>query len=428
MRDIVFVLVFIVLVFFSIRRPFISLTIWLWSGLFVPFYWLYGFASSISYNSIAAFLTIGGYIVRGNKAKFKINLLFVLVIAFFIHTTITSITTITIPALAWQTWNNFFKAILFFLFSCLIVRKQHHFNLFLWAIVLSVGFLGFVEGLKFIASGGGHHIKGPNGNLLSDNNHMAAALCMTLPFIIYLSSVTKEKVLLIGLRVMLVICIIAVIGTYSRGGLVGLVIVGGYFWLKSKHKFGSLILILTVCLIAYNYIPNNWYNRMDTIENAMQDHSFSTRVVSWKIHTLMAMERPILGGGFKACEYGYIWRGLAANFDKLSFIPTPPAGDKGWAAHSIYFQVLGDHGFVGLFLFLAMIVVSFMRLTAVEKHYSSLGKEEDWRCRLSKMVKVSLAAYCITGAAVSLAYLEMFYAILSLVVCLDLNRQEELKK
>lgn len=65
-----------------------------------------------------------------------------------------------------------------------------------------------------------------------------------------------------------------------------------------------------------------------------------------------------------------------------------------------------------------------MRLSVIEKHYSALDREDDWQCKLSKMVKVSLAAYCVTGAAVSLAYLEMFYAILSLVVCLDLNKKQ----
>ncbi|WP_257794067.1 putative O-glycosylation ligase, exosortase A system-associated [Vibrio salinus] len=226
------------------------------------------------------------------------------VILFLIHTTITSYFSLAPSVIVWMSWNNFFKAILLFIFTMLIIRKRHHFNLFLWMIVLSIGFLGFVEGLKFIASGGGHHIKGPSGNILSDNNHMALALCMTMPFIIYLIQETEEKFLKIGLRVLAAICVLAILGTFSRGGLIGLIIVLGYFWLKSQHKIKSIVVIILVGMISYNYLPESWYHRMDTIDTAMQDSSFVTRVNSWKIHTLMALDRPLVGGGFKGPQMG----------------------------------------------------------------------------------------------------------------------------
>ncbi len=429
MRDLVFVVCALILFYFAAKRPFIGVSIWLWSGLFVPVHWLYGFASSISYNSIFAVMTILGFIISRNKAKFHLDALFVLVILFFLHTTLTSATTVAIPALVWRDWENFFKVIILLIFSCLIIRKQHHFNLYVWAIVLSIGFMGFVEGLKFIASAGGHKIKGPSGHILSDNNHMALALCMVLPMIIYLVHVTKEKVLVYGLKVMLVVCVIAILGTYSRGGMIGLVFVGGYFWLKSKHKAQVAMVLMLVSLIGLQYLPEHWFNRMDSIETASSDGSFMNRVNSWKIHTLMAIERPMVGGGFKSCQYGYIWRSLAVDIDKLNFVSTPPPGNKGWAAHSIYFQVLGDHGFVGLILFLFLIILSFVRLSSIEKYYRKAIGEEDWRCKLSKMVKISLLAYCVSGAALSLAYLELYYAILAIVVCLTIvNRVDQTKR
>jgi probable O-glycosylation ligase (exosortase A-associated) len=320
-----------------------------------------------------------------------------------------------------MTWENFSKAILFFVFACLIIRERHHFNFFVWVIVLSIGFMGFVEGLKFISSGGGHHIKGPNGNILSDNNHMAVALCMTIPFIIYLIPETNEKLIKNGLRVMLVICILAVLGTYSRGGFIGLVIVLGYFFLKSHHKFKGFITLLIVGTLAVNFLPSSWYNRMDSIDNPMGSGSFTTRVNSWKIHTEMAIERPLIGGGFKGPLWGVVWRRLAMNIGKFDFIETPPPGKKAWAAHSIYFQVLGDHGFIGLFLFLSIIFLSFTKLSAVQKYYANLDGVDNWHARLAQMIKVSLVAYCVAVAAVSLAYVELLYAILAIVVSLHIT-------
>lgn len=414
MRDIVFIIFFVIILFISFRKPFIAVSIWLWSGLFVPVYWLYGFAEAIRYNVVFAASAMIAYAFFKNKPPLKLDALFYLVLLFFIHTTITTNNTLIFPAVSWIIWENFFKVILLFLFIYLIVRKQNHFSLMIWSIGLSIGFFGLVEGLKFIKSGGFHQIHGPSGHILADNNHMALALLMTIPLLIFLISITPEKWLKIGLIGLVFVCVLAVLGTKSRGGFIGLVLVGGYFWLKTNRKLLATIGFLIVLFVASDLLPDKWFSRMETIKTAESDGSFSNRLVSWKIHTLMALERPILGGGFRAPQYGHIWRSLSYDFDKLSFIPSSQPSDKGWAAHSIYFQVLGDHGFVGLFLYLSIIVLAFLKLSSIEKYFKN-----EWQSKLARMIKVSLMAYCVSGAAVSMAYFELFYVLIAMIGCLS---------
>ncbi len=419
MRDIIFVIFFAIILTISIRKPFISIAIWLWSGLFVPVYWLYGFAESIRYNVIFALVGIFVYVTYKNKPKMNADLLFILVILFLFHTTLTTMTSLIDYNASWIAWEFLFKAILLFVFICFTIRKPNHFNLIIWIIALSIGFFSAVEGLKFISSGGGHQIHGPGGNLLADNNHMALAMLMTIPLFIYLLSVTPEKWLKIGLTGLIILSVLAVLGTKSRGGFIGLSIVGGYFWYKSHRKILATLSIIIVVFIASNLLQDSWFNRMETIETAEEDSSFTNRLVSWKIHTLMAMKRPFLGGGFRATQYGNIWRSLASDFDKLSFLSTPAPGPKAWAAHSIYFQVLGDHGFFGLALYLLIICLAFLKLSSIEKYFRG-----SWQAKLSKMIKVSLMAYCVAGAAVSMAYFELFYVLLGLIFCLSAIKQE----
>ncbi|WP_413284603.1 putative O-glycosylation ligase, exosortase A system-associated [Vibrio sp. MA40-2] len=422
MRDLFFLGIFCILLPLALKRPFISLSLWFWSGLFVPVYWLYGIAESISYNTVFAACTIIGYLVMKNKPQFQANSLFFLVCLFFIHTTITSFTTIAMPEIVWISWENFFKVILLFVFTCLIIRKKHQFEFYIWMLLLSIGFLGFVEALKFAASAGGHHIKGPAGHILSDNNHMALALCMTLPMIIYLISETKQQLIKLGLIAMLLLCTLAILGTFSRGGFIGLSVVGGYFWLKSQSKLKSLVLFSIVVAIALSVLPDRWFDRMNTmesVESALEDSSFATRLNSWKIHTLMAMDRPLVGGGFKAPQFGFVWRELALDIDKLNFVETPDPGEKGWAAHSIYFQVLGDHGFVGLMLFIAILIQAFIRLYLIEKFYKKNNMMSCWQANLTKNLRLSLLSFCVAGAALSLAYVEILYALLGLIFCLS---------
>ncbi|OZS45011.1 putative O-glycosylation ligase, exosortase A system-associated [Photobacterium sanguinicancri] len=419
MRDLVFVTAFAFMAVFAIRRPFIALSLWLWSGLFVPTHWLGGFAASFSYNSAFAALTMLGYLILRDKPRFKLTGLFVCVLLFCIHTLLATQFTLAYFELVWFEWVKFFKIILTFIFVCLLVRKKAHFDMVVWAVVLSIGFYGCVEGLKFILSFGGHKIAGPNSHLLSDNNHLAVALCMTIPLALYLFSQEESKIIKYILCGITAFCVISVLGTHSRGGLLGLIIIGGYFWMRSSSKMVSLIVMCLVLSVALFYLPDSWFDRMNTIEQADQDGSFMHRVTSWKIHTLMAMDNPIFGGGFKAAQYAHLWQLTALNIDALSFIPSPEPGEKGLAAHSIYFQVIGDQGFVGFILFAFILSLTYFQLTAVEKYFVNDKSEKNaWEYELAKMLKVSFLAFCAAGAALSLAYLELFWALVAVSNCL----------
>lgn len=426
MRDIVFLSAMLPLLFFAIRRPFIAVSLWLWSGLFVPRYWIYGLADVVSFNTLFAVLTGLSFIFGQNKPKYRLDFLLVLVLIFFFHTTVTSFFTVTIPVVVWMSWEHFAKGILLFFFISLLFRKEHQFNFFIWAIILSLGAIGLFEGAKFVLSLGRHQVHGPMGHILFDNNHFAAALCMVIPLIVYLLHGTKEKLIKLGLIGLLLACALAVLGTHSRGGLIGFIVVGGYFWLKSRHKMLSFTAFIIVAITASFFLPKSWFERMDTIETATADSSFMIRVNSWKLHTLMALDRPLLGGGFKALEDSLVWGDQAHEIDKLSFIPSPPPTERGWAAHSIYFQVLGDHGFVGLFLFLSILLTVFLKLTAIEWYYRKIDKDA-WQYRLSKMLKLSLVAYCVTGGALSLAYIELAYALFAATICLTATMKEDME-
>jgi len=425
MRDIVFLVFSMYLIYLSLKKPYVAISLWLWVGLFVPVYWLYGFAQNISFNSIFAFTALVGYLFQTNKKKFSFNFSFFCVICFWIHTILTSVLTIGVPDLVWHEWIKLTKIVLLTVMIVLCIREKHELELICWVTILSIGFYGSVESLKFILTGGAHKIVGPQGHLLSDNNHFAVALCMLIPLVVFLLQVSRSKWLKISLIGMLCLCTIAVLGTHSRGGFIGLLVVGGYYWFKSNHKFIVTSGILIVVGIAALYLSQDWYNRMNTIESATEDSSFVTRLNSWKVHTLLAMDRPLLGGGFKTGSYGYIWQEKAQDFDKLDFIETPlPSDDAGWAAHSIYFQVLGDHGVLGLIIYLIIMTTCFLKLAWVARETQHLGEEHRWRSDLARMLQLSLIAYGTAGAAVSLAYLEFFWALIGISISLIISTKQ----
>ena len=419
MRDIFFLLIIPFILYASLKRPFIGAAMWLWVAMHYPNGWVYNFAGSFRYNLIIVVCAFLSYLTWQEKDKLESDKLTFLIIAFLLWTLISSIFTLSIAEIVWAEWIEFLKITLLYIFATLVLRTQLHINVFIWALALSVGFYGCLEGLKYISSGGAHRIAGLGGHVLSDRNDLALAFNMMLPLLVYLISISKYKWVKLGLMCAVVLNVVAIIGTYSRGGTLALIIVGGYFWLQSKRKVMYALLISVSLLVASNYVPSSWTNRMDTMETAQVDSSFLGRVLAWKHAILMANDNPILGGGFKAGQTGYLWWSYDAAGSFNDIVDTSHMNKVAFkAAHSIYFQVLGDHGYIGLLLFLGIIITAYRKASRVAKQAKEANHNESI-IKLCSLLKVSLIAYCAGGAGVSLAYFDMFYAILAIIFVID---------
>ncbi len=423
MRDAYFLLIFPFLLYFCFKRPFLGVTLWLWVALFYPKGWVYGFAGGIRYNLIIVGATVLSYLWMKNKPKTQWDGLSWLILLFVFWTAVTSIFTISDPAVVWYQWIEFLKIGLLYFFAIAILRTQTHINTLLWGLAFSLGFYTVVEGLKYISSGGAHILAGMGGHVLGDRNDLAVGIIMMIPLMVYLLSVTEHKILKLGLMTIIALSVVSVLGSNSRGGLVGISVLAAYFWFHSKHKLLYLILVPAIAYVGFEYMPASWHQRMATLETADQDMSFLGRIMAWKQAILMAMDN-ITGGGFKAGQNNMIWfmydpqKNLNGLFDTSEvFFP----GAK--AAHSIYFQVLGDHGFPGLALFLLILFVAFSQARGVQKR---LKRQPELAAlsRLSSMIRVSLFAYAVAGAAVSLAYFDLLYAIFAITHVMSRISQE----
>ena len=243
MRDIFFLLIIPFILYASLKRPFIGAAMWLWVAMHYPNGWVYNFAGSFRYNLIIVVCAFLSYLTWQEKDKLESDKLTFLIIAFLLWTLISSIFTLSIAEIVWAEWIEFLKITLLYIFATLVLRTQLHINVFIWALALSVGFYGCLEGLKYISSGGAHRIAGLGGHVLSDRNELALAFNMMLPLLVYLISISKYKWVKLGLMCAVVLNVVAIIGTYSRGGTLALIIVGGYFWLQSKRKVMYALLI-----------------------------------------------------------------------------------------------------------------------------------------------------------------------------------------
>jgi len=424
MRDLFMLAVLPLLVYAVLKRPFIAVGLWVWTALFFPNAWVYGAASGIRYNLLFTSLGVITYLAMKNKPKVRFGTVGAFVLLFFLWTTLSTMMTIGVPEVAWEYWNRFLKVILLFLFVLLIVEKKLHVDFVLWCFVLSVGFYANLEGIKFVATGGGHMIAGFAGHALGDRNELAVAFVMTLPICFYLLSEygRTSRLLKYALCGTIALLVIAVIGTQSRGGFIALMALGGYLFMKSDRKILLGLGIAVLALVVAQLASTEWAERINTIESANEDASFMGRVVAWKLSFILAMQNPIFGGGFKALENFPIWQELSRSFFSYPWFYTAdalPDPVKARAAHSIYFQVLGDHGFVGLAIYLAILIGAFYTARNISRQAKSLGIA--WLGNLGVALQLSIFSFALGGAALSFAYFDMIFAIIGLVLVLHLR-------
>lgn len=423
MRDLVLLGLLPLLLYFMAKRPFIGLGMWIWTALFFPNAWVYGPASVIRYNLLFTGVAVLSYLAMRNKPKFRLGGLGTMVLVFFLWTTLSSMFTIGLPEISWDIWSRFAKIIMLFIFILLVVEKKLHVDFFLWCVVLSVGFYADLEGLKFILSGGGHKIEGFSGHVLGDRNELALAFVMTLPICYYLLGEYGKRSRLIFLALLGTMCLLvaSVIGTQSRGGFIALSCLGVYLFIKSERKIPVLILLLLSGGGLSMVVTDEWLARMDTIESADDDGSFMGRVVAWKLSFIMAVRHPFLGGGFKSLEFLPNWVDLTRDFYSYPWFYTGdlyPTLHYARAAHSVYFQVLGEHGFVGLAIYLTCLGGAFFKAARILQEVKNSNGPE-WIKSLSTMLQLSIFVFSVGGAALSFAYFDLIFAIFALLIVLE---------
>ncbi len=247
--------------------------------------------------------------------------------------------------------------------------------------VLSLGFFGFKGGIFTIVTAGEFRVWGPPGGFIEGNNELALALIIAIPLMYFLRLVSDNPWVRHGLIPLMLLSAIAAIGSQSRGAFLAIGAMAVFLWWRSPYKirFGVPVAVLALVLIAF--MPETWHSRMDTIQNYQQDESAMGRINAWGTMYNLANHR-LLGGGFDT-------------YTPEVFAAYAPFFPDVKAAHSIYFS----------------------GRTASRLRQQAQGREElKWAYHLAGMSQVSLVGYAVGGAFLSLAYFDLPYNVMVMLV------------
>jgi probable O-glycosylation ligase (exosortase A-associated) len=409
MRDIVLTAIFFGMLPFVFSRPYVGIYIWSWMGFMNPHRLTFGFAYDFPFAQIVAIVILVSMLKLKTPMRVPWTRETVLLLIFILWMLSTTFFALNTDG-AWDQWDKVWKIQLMLYVTLMLIDTKQKLNWLVWVIVLSLGLYGVKGGIFTIATGGAFNVQGPAGSFIGGNNEIGLALIMTIPLMRYLQLQAKNVWIHQGVTVAMFFTGIAAIGSQSRGALVGMTVMGIFLWLKSRNKIFTVLSILIVVGALAAIMPQSWYDKMATIETFKEDQSAMTRINTWWMAYNIASDR-ITGGGFETF--------FPPAFKK--YAPIGGAAD----AHSIYFEILGEHGFIGLTMFMLLAWFTWNTGNRIRR-LTKRRPETKWAADLASMVQVSMVGYAASGAFLGLAYFDLYYTLIAIMVICKMVSLEEL--
>lgn len=403
MRDLLITAIVIVGCFYTIKRPYVGVLLWSWLGYMNPHRLAYGFAYSMPFAQITAITLIGAMLFSKETKKITLNAVTIIWMVFILYMGVTTIFAY-FPDMARIQYIRVIKIQLIVFITMILITDMTKLNQLLWTIVLSIGYYSIKGGVFTILTGGGSRVWGPADSFIEGNNELAVAALMIIPLMAYLYKISSKKWIRRGLLAAIVFTFIGAIGTQSRGALVAFAAVALFFWGKSERKFIMGFAMIILAILIFAFMPESWHKRMDTINSYEEDSSAMGRLNAWE-YAYNAANDNLFGVGFDS-------------WSPITFAQYAPNPGDVHAAHSIYFSVLADHGWLGLLMFISIFYLSWRKLNYLIKTTAEQINLYEINF-LARMLQVSLIAYLVGGAFLSLSYYDLPWHLLSFIVILE---------
>jgi putative inorganic carbon (HCO3(-)) transporter len=409
MRDIALVVFFIAMLVPMLKHPWIGVVMWVWLSVMNPHRLTYGFAYDLPFAAVTAAVTLIGLVTTKDERKLSMVPPVTFLAAFTLWMCVTTVMAVH-PDDVYMMWSRVMKIMLMTFVAIALIQDRRQIQWVVYALVVSLGYYGAKGGVFTAATGGGFIVWGPAGSFIEGNNELALALVAVIPLIRYLQlQMTPEnypklrahKWIRHAMAATMVLTALAALGSQSRGALVAIAAMVAFFWWKSRNKAVMAIALIILAVAGLSFMPDSWTTRMHTIQTYDEDASALGRLNAWAMTWNLACHN-FFGGGYSI-------------YDADMFARYAPNPLDVHAAHSIYFQILGEHGFIGLFFFLGVGASTWL-LAGRARRKAKAIPELGWAVTLLDMSKVSMIGFGVGGAFLSLAYFDLPYYVMVIIV------------
>jgi putative inorganic carbon (HCO3(-)) transporter len=416
MRDVLVLAIVIASAPVSLFYPYFGIVMWTWIAYFNPHRFAYGMAYTFPVATVIAIPTIIGTVFTRERNRRFFTLQFFLLLALWGWFGVTTYHTLHDPVFVSHGDDTTFqlmqvsKILLMTIMSILLVNSEKKLRTLLIVTAFSFGALAVKGALFGLRTAGEFRVYGPPDSFVEDNNMLALAMNMVLPMMFFLARSEPRRLMRRLLWISFFCGIGGVLLSYSRGGLLGLATALGMIAIKTKRKVIAGILMVALAFLVLTFAPPAWMNRMSSFAHGNLDESAELRLNAWQFAWTLASQYPLTGGGFETFTPELYGRFTPA----LRF-----AGP-----HSIYFQMLGEQGFVGLGLFL-LLVLSMLTGVGRLRRAAQGQPHLAWVETYAHIIQSGLIAYLVCGAFLARAYFDLFYLFVASTIILKVLYRRE---
>jgi probable O-glycosylation ligase (exosortase A-associated) len=408
MRDLVVFLVVMLTLPSSFRRPFLGLLVFSWLAYMRPQDLCWGFARTMRLSFFVGLAMIVGWWAneagRRRFTRWDMRTRSIVLLAALV-----SVSYLLAPVHDEYTNRYYFeylKIIAVALFTVGQVDSRQRLRAILWTIALSLGFFGVKGGLFGVLTGGAQIMRGPGG-MLEDNNDFALALVMNVPLLWYLGMSERGIPLLRkATQVAVVLTVVTIVLTHSRGGFLSLCATALWIaWRSGKLVRASLVL-LSLALLFPVVAPQHVLDRLSSIGDKGES-SINARYIAWQTAGKMIEGNPVFGVGM---------RNFQTSFREYSVVP-PSEGSPTYVAHNSYLQIWAESGTLAFVVYLALLASVFVACRKVFR----IGRSRPdmaWAADYARMMEATTVGFVVGAFFLNRGHFDLIYHWLALVSCL----------
>lgn len=412
MRDLLLILFTFAMLPTCFFRPHIGLYLWSWFGYMLPHTFGWSYAVNFRFVLLVSTVTMAGMLLtKPPRYKAPFSLATVLWVLFTFWCTVTTQYAMN-PSMAYWELDRTLKVMLMIWATFALIDDKAKLEHLLLVFTLSLTFYGLRGALFTLLHGGNFRVHGPHGGFFWDNNAVGLAMLLVIPLLryFYMQTTSFPK------KIFYIICfsatMLSIVGTYSRGSILGMAVTLFILVMKTRYRWRWLAILLPMLYLITNFMPEAWEERMHSIQDYEQDRASTGRLNAWQAAINLANDHPLVGGGFQALTRRIFGR----------YAPDPLNYHD---AHSIYFEVLAEQGYVGLVLFLSFYLTVYRYGTTIVKQ--ARGRPDlQWMGDLASMLQVSLVGYASAGSFLGMAYFDLPWHLASCLIILRFRFIQEI--
>ncbi|MDQ1229974.1 putative O-glycosylation ligase, exosortase A system-associated [Sphingomonas sp. SORGH_AS_0879] len=427
MRDLFLIGFLFSLFAMGLRRPFLMVLAYIYIDIVSPQRLTYYLLNTVPISLIAVVAALGGWALADDKRDSRFTARQGAILLLLIYCAITTYFGADFPVEARDKWDWVWKALAFAVFLPLTLRTRLRVEALLLFMILSLSSIVIVGGIKTLFTGGGYgelNLMVVNNTGLYEGSIISAVAVAAIPVILWLMKhgtifPPDWRVRAFGLGLIFA-CLLIPVGTSARTGLlcIGLLAVLMLRDVKRRLLYIGALAVAGVAVVPL--LPASYTERMNTIRTYQGDESASTRLAVWK-WTLDYVSSNPFGGGFNA----YLQNSLRYDITTVrgsahdSKVEQKVTTDRARAYHSSYFEMLGEQGWPGLFLWLGINIAGLLRMESLRRRYRKADDPLHWGGQLAGALQHAHLIYLLGGAFVGIAFNPFLYQLIAAQIGLD---------